>query len=209
MNITNINDLPNEISNQPIQHNIGYNVKDIQSLQSIDTKLSGLGGHVPGLGLEGEGSNVSLDQNTINLIVSGLQQASTTGATQLQSRDIPINKMQFIDEQTQQEYIPSANVKNEFIEEEDEEEEPSTITKNYTKRISLLSRIENTYTDLQIPILMSILYFLFQLPFFKSLLFKYIPFLFFSDGNINIYGQLFMSVLFGTIYYIFSLLLNI
>jgi hypothetical protein len=199
MNITNINDLPNEISNQPLQHNIGFNVKEHPSLQPIDTKLSGGGGE----------SNVSLDQNTINLIVSGLQQASTTGVTQLQSRDIPINKTQFMDEQTQQEYIPSANVKNDFIEEEDEEEDNSTMINNYNKRISILSRIENTYTDLQIPILISILYFIFQLPFFKSVLFKNIPFLFFSDGNINIYGQLFMSVLFGIIYYICSILLKI
>ena len=36
-------------------------------------------------------NGVSLDQTTINQIVSGLQQASSTGATQLASRDIPRN----------------------------------------------------------------------------------------------------------------------
>ena len=36
-------------------------------------------------------NSVSLDQTTINQIVNGLQQASVNGATQLPSRDIPMN----------------------------------------------------------------------------------------------------------------------
>ena len=196
MNTTSIMDLPSDMnmsSLQQQQSNITFNVNDVPP-QSIDTKL------LP--------NNVSLDQNTINQIVSGLQQASSTGATQLQSRDIPINKVQFMDEQVQQEYIPSTNVKNEFIEEEDEEEENTTILNNYTKRLCAFTKMENIYSNLQIPVLLSILYFIFQLPFFKSQLFKHIPALFFGDGNINIYGQLFMSVLFGILYYICSLLLT-
>ena len=195
MNTTSIMDLPSDMNMSSVQQqqsNITFNVNDIPP-QSIDTKLLS--------------NNVSLDQNTIDQIVSGLQQASSTGATQLQSRDIPINKVQFMDEQVQQEYIPSANVKNEFIEEEDEEEENTTILNNYSKRLGAFTRMENIYSDLQIPVLLSILYFIFQLPFFKSLLFKYIPSLFFGDGNINIYGQLFMSLLYGILYYICSVLL--
>ena len=37
------------------------------------------------------GSAFSLDQTTINQIVSGIQQASASGATLLPSRDIPMN----------------------------------------------------------------------------------------------------------------------
>ena len=36
-------------------------------------------------------TSMTLDQLTINQIVSGLQQASSTGATQLPSRDIAMN----------------------------------------------------------------------------------------------------------------------
>ena len=197
MNTTSITDLPigtKNNSNIPIQQqsNVTYKADDIT--KPIDTKLGG---------------GVSLDQNTINKIVSGLQEASVTGATQLQSRDIPINKVQFMDEQVQQEYIPSANVKKDFVEEEDEEEDNATIINNYSKQQSILSKIENMYSDIQMPILIAILYFLFQLPFIKSFLFQNIPFLYFKDGNINIYGQLFMSILFGIIYYLASILLSL
>ncbi len=40
---------------------------------------------------QGQGQGVSLDQSTINQIINGLQQASSAGLTQLQSRDIPRN----------------------------------------------------------------------------------------------------------------------
>ena len=51
--------------------------------------------------------HVTLDQTTINQIVSGLQQASVTGATQLPSRDIPQNTNNITqDPQIQPNYIP-------------------------------------------------------------------------------------------------------
>lgn len=187
MNTTSITELPSE--NKPII----YNVTDIPP-QSIDTKLS---------------TNVSLDQTTINQIVNGLQKASISGSTQLQSRDVPINKVQFIDEQVQPEYIPSANITKDFIEEEEDEDENTTILNNANKRLGLFSKVDQLYTNLQIPFLLAILYFLFQLPIIKSLLFQYIPVLFFSDGNINIYGQLFMSILFGVIYHILAIVIQV
>ena len=194
MNTTSIMDLPP--GSNPIQQpNIVYKVDDIPP-KPTDTKIATNG--------------VSLDQNTINQIVSGLQQASSTGATQLQSRDIPINKVHFIDEQVQQEYIPHSNIKKDFVEEEDEDEDDeTTIVNNYSKRQSILSKFENMYSTIQMPIFLSILYFLFQLPFIKSFLFQNIPFLYFKDGNINIYGQLFMSILFGVVYYVASILLTL
>ena len=194
MNTTSIMDLPP--GSNPIQQpNIVYKVDDIPP-KPTDTKIATNG--------------VSLDQNTINQIVSGLQQASSTGATQLQSRDIPINKVHFIDEQVQQEYIPHSNIKKDFVEEEDEDEDDeTTIVNNYSKRQSILSKFENMYSTIQMPIFLSILYFLFQLPFIKTFLFQNIPFLYFKDGNINIYGQLFMSILFGVVYYVASILLTL
>lgn len=196
MNTTSIMDLPTGSNSVQPPPNIVYTVDDIPPKPS-DTKLATNG--------------VSLDQNTINQIVSGLQQASITGATQLQSRDIPINKVQFIDEQVQQEYIPHSNVKKSFVEEEDEDEDDdeTTIVNNYNKRQSILSNFENMYSTIQMPIFISILYFLFQLPFIKTFLFQNIPFLYFKDGNINIYGQLFMSILFGVVYYLVSMLLTL
>ena len=62
--------------------------------------------------------------------------------------------------------------------------------------------MEDVYNEFQTPLLLAVLYFLFQLPFFRKILFNYMPFLFLQDGNLNINGFLFKSVLFGLIFYI-------
>jgi hypothetical protein len=151
------------------------------------------------------GGGVSLDQTTINQIVSGIQQARSNGATQLQSRDIPMNQIHNnIDEQVQQEYIPSANITQDFIQEEEEEEETDSSYFNYEKAKQLL---KHNPSELQTSLILSMIYFLLQLPFIKSLLLKYIPSFYFQDGNMNIYGNVFMSILFGIIYYLLKILL--
>ena len=174
---TPIFDLPSE----SVNNNISFNINDNNS-----------------------SGGVSLDQTTINQIVSGIQQARANGATQLQSRDIPINQMQNIDEQVQQEYIPSANITQDFIQEEEEEEETDNSYFNYEKAKQLL---KHNPSEIQTSLILSMVYFLLQLPFIKSLLLKYFPFLFFQDGNMNIYGNVFMSFLFGFIYYLLKILL--
>ena len=62
--------------------------------------------------------------------------------------------------------------------------------------------LDSLYDELQAPLLLAVLYFLFQLPFFKKLLFKYLPFLCHTDGNYNFNGLLFCCALFGFIYYL-------
>jgi hypothetical protein len=61
--------------------------------------------------------------------------------------------------------------------------------------------LDDMYNEIQTPLLLAVLYFLFQLPFFRKLLFTYFPVLFSNDGNLNINGFLFSSALFGLIYY--------
>jgi hypothetical protein len=61
--------------------------------------------------------------------------------------------------------------------------------------------MENIYKLIQIPLLVSILYFAFQLPVFRKYVVKYIPSLFNADGNYNISGLVFVSVLFGGSYF--------
>jgi len=183
---TNIFDLPS--TNQNIQFSVTDNIA------GQDTKLNPVN------------SGVTLDQTTINQIVSGIQQASVTGATQLQSRDIPTHKTQQLDNQVQQEYTPPPNNTN-FVEEEDIEE--NNFRENLHKAKNYLYLFENTYNEIQMAVLLSIFYFLLQLPYIKKLLITYIPILFFKDGNINIYGNLFMSILFGIAYYVLSLFIHV
>jgi hypothetical protein len=193
---TNIFDLPQ--SNQNIQFNITDNIA------GQDTKLNPVNNQLNSIPIN---SGVALDQTTINQIVSGIQQASVTGATQLQSRDIPIHKTQQLDSQVQQEYIPPSNNKK-FIE-EDEDIEENNFREKINKTKNYLNMFENTHNEIQMAVLLSIFYFLLQLPYIKKLLITYIPILFFKDGNINIYGNLFMSIIFGIVYYILSLFLHV
>jgi hypothetical protein len=60
--------------------------------------------------------------------------------------------------------------------------------------------LDTIYDEIQTPLLISILYFLFQLPIMKKTLFKYIPLLCHNDGNYNLYGLLFSSVTFGLVF---------
>lgn len=146
-------------------------------------------------------SSVTLDQTTINQIVNGLQQASSAGLTQLQSRDIPMTTQTLTqDPQIQPNYIPppSNESNRDYIEEYESNEE---MIQSYNKSAGYSTYVDEMYDELQIPLLISVLFFLFQLPFFKKMLNQYFPVLFFRDGNINIYGYVFISVLFGFLYY--------
>jgi len=157
---------------------------------------------IPNANVGGQGQGVSLDQSTINQIVNGLQQASSAGLTQLQSRDIPRNTENIMqDPQIQANYIPPNRETEDYIGDYEDNDE---IISKYNRRVEQDSSLDQLYDEIQVPLLICILYFLFQLPIFRRLLFKYFPVLFFRDGNINIYGYLFTSVLFGTLYYFIS-----
>ena len=147
---------------------------------------------------------MSLDQSTINMIVSGLQQASSTGATQLPSRDIPMttnNIMQ--DAQTQPNYVPQPmqGMHMNYI---DDYERNEDILRNYAKNSRRTDSLDDMYNEIQIPLLIGVLYFLFQLPVFRKYLLQFFPVLFSVDGNLNINGYIFTSVLFGLFYYMLN-----
>jgi hypothetical protein len=149
-------------------------------------------------------SNISLDQNTINQIVNGLQYASSTGATILPSRDIPRNTLPITqDPNIQPNYISPNN--NKYIDENISNDE---IEENYNYIVNNNNSLDSLYEELQIPLLLIVLYFTFQLPIFKATLFKYLPFLCNTDGNNNLNGLLFTSVSFGVIYYILSQIID-
>jgi hypothetical protein len=150
---------------------------------------------------------VILDQSSINQIVSGLQQASMTGATRLRSRDIPTDTMPTVmDPSIQQNYIPQpAMTNNNYINEE--ETYGSILEKNIEQ--TKYNQAFNTYFDeLQMPLIVTILFFLFQLPVVKSFLQNQFSFLFYSDGNMNLNGYVIVSVLFGSIYFVLCRILN-
>ena len=149
-------------------------------------------------------NSVSLDQTTINQIVNGLQQASVSGATQLPSRDIPMNTSSLThDVNITPNFIPPVPVQNrdDYIQ---NYQESSEIINDYNYSVENNNRLDDLYNEIQVPILLAVLYFLFQLPVFRKYLFSYFPVLFSKDGNLNINGYLFMSSLFGILYYLLN-----
>lgn len=177
INTTSINDLPTDPSNGG---SVGGNINLVTNENNNNEQNNG---------------TFSLDQGTISQIVNSLQQASLAGATTLPSRDIPLNTEQLTqDEQVKPNYIPSPTIVD-YINESDED-----IT-NYYKKEQGQNSLDSIYDELQGPLLLSVLYFLFQLPIFKKSMFKYLPFFCHTDGNYNLNGLLFTCLLFGLIYY--------
>jgi hypothetical protein len=148
-----------------------------------------------------------LDQNTINHIVSGIQQASSSGATQLPSRDMPTSTNHIAqDVQVQANYVPPPPPQHsDYIQ---QYEENNDIVDDYYDKQKRNASLDSMYDELQTPLLLAVLFFLFQLPFFKKYLFAYMPMLFLNDGNYNIYGFVFMSAFFAFVYYILSKTMN-
>jgi hypothetical protein len=61
--------------------------------------------------------------------------------------------------------------------------------------------LDSVYDEIQAPLLLGVMYFIFQLPIMRKSLFKYIPMMCTNDGNYNLNGLVFTSALFGFIYF--------
>jgi len=187
-NTTSIHDLPVNPTGGGNNISLSANEMNVNSNANMNANMNA-----------NSNAGIALDQTTINHIVNGLQQASATGATLLPSRDIPQNQEGIVrDAQIQPTYIPPPQ-KVDYINHHEQNED---ILNNYQKQMNQSNSLDTMYDELQTPILLCVLFFLFQLPFFKKYLFAYVPGLFLNDGNYNIYGFVFISILFALVYYI-------
>ena len=187
INTTSINDLPTDpAGGGSIGGNVNLVINENNNMPQMGQQLGT------------NNSQLSLDQITISQIVNGLQQASLAGATSLPSRDIPLHTEQLTnDAQIQPNYVPPPQTRD-YINESDDD------INNYYTNEKNQSSLDSLYDELQAPLLLAVLYFLFQLPFFKKSIFKYLPFFCHTDGNYNFNGLVFTCALFGFIYYSLS-----
>ena len=183
INTTSITDLPTDPMNGGnVGGNVQMNVNEIVEKVNNEPKTS-----------------LTLDQSTISQMVNALQQANISGATALPSRDIPQTTEQLTqDPNIQPNYIPPPALKD-YINDTDED-----IIGSYHRQEKIENKLDAVYDELQSPLLLGILYFVFQLPFFKKKICKYLTFLCNNDGNYNLNGLIFTSSLFGFIYYSLS-----
>ena len=162
-------------------------------------------GAVPPSNVPGNAS-VSLDPSTIQQIVSSLQQASLSGATQLPSRDIPQNTGRLTsDPEVQANYIPPAPARDPTLDAPSREQ----IVGTYQRKQERRDWFEEIAHELHIPFLLAILYFLFQLPTFRKYITQFLPYTTQADGNFNTSGMLTLSILFGGVYYGLERVMNL
>jgi hypothetical protein len=141
----------------------------------------------------------------VNEFVSGLQRATTSGLTALPIRDVPRNTESVVsDEQTVPNYIPRDPV--DYIREH--HENSRSFMDHRARSANQSESLDVIYDTLQVPILLAILYFTFQLPVMRKYLLLYLPSIFNKDGNHNLSGLLFISVLFSCTYYGINFVLN-
>lgn len=153
-------------------------------------------------------SNDQLNNNEldINRFVNDIQKASTSGVLNLPSRDIPQNPNNITsDERVKENYIPNTN-NNDYITEYQTSEQILNSNNSIDQN---KKNIDNIYNQLSVPLIISLLYFLFQLPIVRNNLYKLFPMFYTVSGNLNILGYIFNSLLFGLVYFLINYLLHI
>lgn len=156
----------------------------------------------------------SLQQNDTNMIsrppppqtqyLSEEQQLELASMKQsrLPSRDIQQDTTAYSqDAQVQPNYIPRKELLTDYV--RDQEAFTNETLKKHEQKQRNLSRLDMIISELQVPIVIILLYFFFQMPIMNTLLFKKFSFLsiYNDDGNFNLSGLMLKSILFGATYY--------
>ena len=129
-------------------------------------------------------------------LTSVLKDASASGATVLPSRDIPKNTISIQnDRQIQPDFIPEQE--NDYIGDILNKEK---IISQQQKKQNTSDNLEYIFQIIQMPLLVGILYFIFQLPYIRQTIFSMFPNLYNKDGSQKLSGFIFNSVMFSCLY---------
>lgn len=145
-------------------------------------------------------------QNNYNELINQLQQASSQGATGLPTRDIPMNPTQTSnDVEVKPNFIPPPPSQEDYI---NNMQTPEHLIEQNYRQQAQLDNLDAFYSEFQLPLLIAVLYFLFQLPVFRRSVKKFLPSFFGPDGNPNLYGYFFNSALFASLFYLLLKIIN-
>jgi hypothetical protein len=129
-------------------------------------------------------------------LTSVLKEATAAGATVLPSRDIPKNTISIqSDRQVQPDFIPEQE--NDYIGDILNKEK---IISDQQKKQNTSDNLEYIFQIIQMPLLIGILYFIFQLPYTRQTIFSLFPSFYNKDGSQKLSGFVFNSVLFSCLY---------
>jgi hypothetical protein len=154
--------------------------------------------------------------NVMNEVMQGVQRASANGMTMIPTRDIPMNPNAFThDDQARPNYVPQPNRSEQhnyggggggdYIKEHTSME---SIARSNVRQSNQLDTIEAIYYDLQMPVLIGVLYFIFQMPVFRAQLLHFFPSLFGEDGNFKIFGLTATSAMFAGTFFVIMKIFN-
>ena len=149
--------------------------------------------------------------NVMNEVMQGVQRASANGMTMIPTRDIPMNPNSFThDDQARPNYVPDPRSVHfqdgaDYIKDYQSME---NIVRANARQSNQLDTIEAIYYDIQMPILVGVMYFIFQMPVFRAQLLHFLPSLFGEDGNFKMIGLTATSAMFALVFFIIMKLLN-
>ena len=195
---TNIDDLPsansNNVNSAPVQNVFSENNTENVKMPNYGEQLNSEKEVAPAL------QNIDYTSK----LNSSLKEIGNGNPLQLPSRDIPQNTASINnDVNVQPNYIPPNN--NDYIA---NHVTPNEIIQQNREKEVLNDKTEEFYETIQMPLLVGLLFFIFQLPFIRKNLFIYLPSLFNKDGNPNLSGYLFNSAIFALLYFSFTYILK-
>jgi hypothetical protein len=138
-----------------------------------------------------------------------MEMIRNTPRIRLPSRDLPMDEDGYLhDEEITGNYIPKVKFKDDFVRDYEEITSEKILKREAKKRNE--SIVDRILSDLQVPLLITILFFLFQMPAINTIFFKRFAFLsiYNSDGNINFFGIALKSIIFGGLFYILEKTVN-
>ena len=206
MDTTRLDDLP--VHNNATASSMGQPTGNNVVIQQYDPNMSA----GPVAAASGASNQQSvMDQRTLQELVSGVQRASSAGMTALPSRDIPRDSLSMQhDEQVKPNYIPQQQqhrAQDEIGSDGDyikRYETSDDVHQNNRRSQHRLDTLEEIYTEFQMPILLGVMYFIFQMPSIRAHMLQMVPSLFNKDGNFNLIGLIVTSSSYAIAYYIIS-----
>ena len=197
---TSIDQLPSTSSNpseNPVQNNLPQQSINNSNMNTENIKVENYGQQLNAERQHQQtGSQVPPIDYTSQLS-SALKEAQASGATVLPSRDIPQQTLSMQqDYQTKPDYVPASET-NDYIGNILNKEK---IILEQKQKQNQADNLEYIYQSLQLPVLIGIMYFLFQLPFIRKNLLTFLPNLFNKDGSPKLSGYIFNSVVFASLY---------
>jgi len=118
----------------------------------------------------------------------------------LPPKDIPLDMSGFRDESAKPNYIPPSKQKEDYVLDQEERIRETKTSEEIRKTIN---HKFDLIAELQMPIVVAVLFLIFQVDTINILMSRYLKFagFFGEDGNINVLGMLFKSAVFGGCYY--------